>query len=214
VKADKLYLVGFMAAGKTTVARALARRLDWQAVDIDELIEQREHLTVAEIFAKRGEAYFRALEREILIDQTAWYPLENWLAAFSAIAESLGPRALFQIGQTAPSFVVLPPTLNDIHSGVAGVNVGYHMNHRKDGVPMFDPATGHMLTGIGDYGYAPVPGERRIISRCDTPYPCDFDRGIVLGFATKFEKGARIEHDDSAPCRKNGHPSCTYLISW
>ena len=152
--------------------------------------------------------------KEILIDQTAWYPLENWLAAFSAIAESLGPRALFQIGQTAPSFVVLPPTLNDIHSGVAGVNVGYHMNHRKDGVPMFDPATGHMLTGIGDYGYAPVPGERRIISRCDTPYPCDFDRGIVLGFATKFEKGARIEHDDSAPCRKNGHPSCTYLISW
>ena len=70
MKADKLYLVGFMAAGKTTLARALARRLDWQAVDIDELIEQREHLTVAEIFAKRGEAYFRALEREILIDQT------------------------------------------------------------------------------------------------------------------------------------------------
>ena len=70
MKADKIYLVGFMAAGKTTVARALARRLDWQSVDIDELIEQREHLTVTEIFAKRGEAHFRALEREILIEQT------------------------------------------------------------------------------------------------------------------------------------------------
>jgi shikimate kinase len=70
VKADKIYLVGFMAAGKTTVARALARRLDWQPVDIDELIEQRERLTVTEIFAKRGEAHFRALEREILIEQT------------------------------------------------------------------------------------------------------------------------------------------------
>ena len=70
MKADKIYLVGFMAAGKTTVARALARRLDWQAVDIDELIEQRERLTVTEIFAKRGEAHFRALEREILIEQT------------------------------------------------------------------------------------------------------------------------------------------------
>ena len=63
VKADKVYLVGFMAAGKTTVARALARRLDWQAVDIDELIEQRERLTVADIFAKHGEPYFRAAER-------------------------------------------------------------------------------------------------------------------------------------------------------
>ena len=70
MKADKIYLVGFMAAGKTTVARALARRLDWQPVDIDELIEQRERLTVTEIFAKRGEAHFRALEREILIEQT------------------------------------------------------------------------------------------------------------------------------------------------
>jgi len=69
VKADKIYLVGFMAAGKTTVARALARRLDWQAVDVDELIEQREHLTVSEIFSKRGEAYFRTLERQVLLDQ-------------------------------------------------------------------------------------------------------------------------------------------------
>jgi shikimate kinase len=69
VKADKIYLVGFMAAGKTTVARALARRLDWQAIDVDELIERREHLTVSEIFSKRGEAYFRTLEREVLLDQ-------------------------------------------------------------------------------------------------------------------------------------------------
>jgi shikimate kinase len=60
-----------MAAGKTTVARALARRLGWQAADIDALIEQRERSTVAEIFAKRGEPYFRALERAILLEQVA-----------------------------------------------------------------------------------------------------------------------------------------------
>jgi shikimate kinase len=69
VKADKIYLVGFMAAGKTTVARALAGRLDWQAVDIDELIEKREHQSVADIFAKQGEAYFRSLERQVLLAQ-------------------------------------------------------------------------------------------------------------------------------------------------
>jgi shikimate kinase len=63
---DKIYLVGFMAAGKSTVARALAERLGWRAEDVDELIEARERKTVAEIFQKQGEPYFRAVEREIL----------------------------------------------------------------------------------------------------------------------------------------------------
>ncbi|HEY2151699.1 MAG TPA: shikimate kinase [Vicinamibacterales bacterium] len=71
MKADKIYLVGFMAAGKSTLARALARRLDWRAVDIDELIEKRERQTVADIFARHGEAYFRSAEREVLTEQLA-----------------------------------------------------------------------------------------------------------------------------------------------
>ena len=64
--ADKIYLVGFMGAGKTTVARIVAGRLGWRAEDVDELIEARERLTVTEIFAKHGEPYFRAAERDIL----------------------------------------------------------------------------------------------------------------------------------------------------
>ena len=69
MKADKVYLVGFMGAGKTSVGRALARRLDWRFVDIDELVEQREHAPVADIFAKHGEPYFRGIERTVLADQ-------------------------------------------------------------------------------------------------------------------------------------------------
>jgi len=66
VTIDKIYLVGFMAAGKTTVARVLGARLGWRAEDIDELIEARERMPVANIFAKHGEPYFRSAEREIL----------------------------------------------------------------------------------------------------------------------------------------------------
>lgn len=66
VTTDKIYLVGFMGAGKSTVARALAARLDWQAEDVDDLIEKRERLTVTEIFTRHGEPYFRRVEREIL----------------------------------------------------------------------------------------------------------------------------------------------------
>jgi shikimate kinase len=67
VKADKLYLVGFMGAGKTSVARALARRLDWKTEDIDERIERRERRDIPSIFRQQGEPYFRAVEREELI---------------------------------------------------------------------------------------------------------------------------------------------------
>jgi len=66
VKTDKLYLVGFMGAGKTSVARALGRRMGWRVEDIDHRIEGREHRRVADIFTREGEAYFRSVERSVL----------------------------------------------------------------------------------------------------------------------------------------------------
>ena len=51
------------------MARALARRLGWEAFDIDEQIERQEHETVSSLFAKRGEAYFRSVERGVLVAQ-------------------------------------------------------------------------------------------------------------------------------------------------
>jgi shikimate kinase len=66
VTTDKIYLVGFMASGKSTVARHLARRLGWRHEDVDDLIEAQERQSIAEIFAKRGEPHFRAVERNIL----------------------------------------------------------------------------------------------------------------------------------------------------
>lgn len=66
MKTDKIYLVGFMAAGKTTLAQALGRRLGWRADDVDALIEARERRTVAEIFARDGESYFRSVERQVI----------------------------------------------------------------------------------------------------------------------------------------------------
>jgi shikimate kinase len=61
-----IFLTGFMGAGKTTVGRELADRLGWPFLDLDDEIEARAGATVAEIFAARGEAEFRRLEREAL----------------------------------------------------------------------------------------------------------------------------------------------------
>jgi shikimate kinase len=62
----KIYLVGFMGAGKTTVGRELASRLEIPFFDLDELIESAEAMSVKEIFATHGEPYFRKRERDIL----------------------------------------------------------------------------------------------------------------------------------------------------
>ncbi|MFA5113980.1 MAG: shikimate kinase [Candidatus Margulisiibacteriota bacterium] len=61
-----IVLIGFMGAGKTAVGRQLAQDLGYNYLDTDELIEQTEKRSVAEIFAKEGEAHFRDLETEVL----------------------------------------------------------------------------------------------------------------------------------------------------
>ena len=63
-----IYLVGFMATGKTSVGRALARRLKKKFFDLDDLIEQKEDMRIADIFKEKGEPYFRAVEKEIIKD--------------------------------------------------------------------------------------------------------------------------------------------------
>lgn len=66
--AKHLVLIGMMGAGKSSVGRVLARKLDRPLLDSDELIEQRSGRTVREIWTTDGEAEFRKLETMTLID--------------------------------------------------------------------------------------------------------------------------------------------------
>jgi len=59
---QRIVLVGFMAAGKSTVGRRLAHALGWDFHDLDEVVEAREGRRVAAIFAESGEAFFRQVE--------------------------------------------------------------------------------------------------------------------------------------------------------
>jgi len=65
-----VFLVGFMASGKSSVGQELARRLNWDFVDLDAHIESRERQTVPEIFRDRGEPGFRRAEATALHDLT------------------------------------------------------------------------------------------------------------------------------------------------
>lgn len=69
---ERIYLIGFMGAGKTTVGRLLAGLLGFQFIDLDALIEQTEVRNIPDIFDKQGEAYFRQVETQCL-QQTLQY---------------------------------------------------------------------------------------------------------------------------------------------
>lgn len=61
-----IYLIGFMGAGKTTVAKELVKRLDARLVEMDQQIEKEQGIAITEIFEKYGESHFRDLETEFL----------------------------------------------------------------------------------------------------------------------------------------------------
>jgi shikimate kinase len=62
----KIYVIGFMGAGKTTIGRELARRLEIPFFDLDEMVEAAAGMSIKEIFAEKGEPYFRKRERDLL----------------------------------------------------------------------------------------------------------------------------------------------------
>jgi shikimate kinase len=64
--ADRIYLIGFMGAGKSTVGRELSHKLQWPFFDLDSEIQKAEGLPVRQIFERHGESRFRELEKEHL----------------------------------------------------------------------------------------------------------------------------------------------------
>src|SRR5262245_51314259 len=89
--AGNVILVGFMGAGKSSVGRILARRLGRCFVETDDMISAREGASVPEIFATKGEAYFRAVEDEAL----------GWLALKSGDVIATGGGLPCRVGRPA-----------------------------------------------------------------------------------------------------------------
>jgi shikimate kinase len=79
-----IYLCGFMGSGKSSVAKRLAARLGWAYVDIDREVEKLENKKISDIFAARGEPYFRSREEEMI----------DWASRSERKVVSLGGGAL------------------------------------------------------------------------------------------------------------------------
>ncbi|MDR0231505.1 MAG: shikimate kinase [Dysgonamonadaceae bacterium] len=63
---NRIYLIGYMGSGKTTIGKKLAKKLGSQFVDVDCFIESRQRKTINEIFSEKGEDAFRLMEHNAL----------------------------------------------------------------------------------------------------------------------------------------------------
>lgn len=71
-KVLRIYLIGYMGAGKTTLGKALAAEMGLDFIDLDRFIEARRSQSVSQIFAAVGEAGFRRIERAALLEVAAY----------------------------------------------------------------------------------------------------------------------------------------------
>lgn len=65
-----IYLIGYMGSGKSSVGRRLAKALEYDFIDFDDYIEEKEQAAISEIFEKKGEIYFRKKETLYLKELT------------------------------------------------------------------------------------------------------------------------------------------------
>jgi shikimate kinase len=109
----RLVLTGFMGAGKSTIGRLLAARLNWTFLDLDSHLEARTGTTIPQLFERHGEAYFRRLESTALA--SALGQNDTVLALGGGTPEELTNRLLLE--QTPATFTIFLdapfPTLFD-----------------------------------------------------------------------------------------------------
>ena len=132
------------------------------------------------------------------VEARRWYPLDAFVAALGAMRQLVGAEALYRIGREIPNHIELPPGLDSFDAVAGSFGPAFALNHRGAGAGGIT----HTITG---------PGSARIVT--GTPYPCEFDRGVIDGFF-HARLGVRcvIEPDDGAECKGRGGQSCTYVV--
>ncbi len=145
-----IFLCGFMGCGKSTVGKILAKKLSCKCVDLDKYIENKENMTIPEIFEKKGEPYFRKLETNAL---------EEFADIGGVVATGGGTLLTEQNGNTAKKagMVVFIDTLfetcygrikNDPHRPIAYNSTKLQLKERFDvRKPLYAAHSDYIISG-------------------------------------------------------------------
>ncbi len=136
------------------------------------------------------------------IDPEAWYAQQPFLDALREAAEGdFGATLdLVNIGTKILEHASWPPHVRTIQEALWALDDAYHMHHRGD---------------VGEYTVEQLD-ETTFVIVARTPYPCDFDYGLIYATAKHYlpADGRLVVEHAEGPCRKNGEESCTYRVRW
>lgn len=148
---------------------------------------------------------FRKLAEQLLaahgiekVSPEGWYLLADCAAVLHELELRIGPNAVFRVGKEIPNHVQLPPGLDSFEKVAGCFAAAFALNHRNADSGGID----HEITG---------PGSATIVS--GTPYPCDFDRGVIFGFFQTLLHVTPDYHHDNLLCKKRGAAVCVHYVS-
>jgi hypothetical protein len=103
----------------------------------------------------------------------SWYSQQSWLNAFKKLGEK--PAMLRMIGKEIPKSAKFPPEIKDLLGACQMLDKAYKINHRGGEIGEYKFILGDLAKKI-------------IVMECNTPYPEEFDKGILMGLCEKYEK--------------------------
>ena len=169
-------------------------------------VEVRGEIVLAMVEGMRG---FRKRYRHLLAEHglddpqpDCWYSQDELLDIFETLSADVGPLAISDMGARVANDAKFPAEIDSAEEALTHLNAFLRSGHRG--------------ANLGSYVFEKT-GEDSGTIVCNTPYPCDFDRGLIEAVALRFRPqgswNATVRHEEAA-CSKRGGDSCTYVVQW
>lgn len=132
--------------------------------------------------------------------------------------ESIGNKySLERIGAMVADSAIWPENIKTFFEALYSIDHAYHMNHQKDGKPLYDYDKNEVIEGFIGHNILTIDeASNTAVYTCGSFYPCDFDKGMLKILTRTFKPEGKtlvnVVHDDNKPCRKLGGDTCTFVV--
>ena len=130
-----------------------------------------------------------------------WYSAEVGVEFYQRVWKEYGPHTVYDLGKTIPEMAIFPPDIKTLYDALSTLHLSFEMNHRG-GYMGFYRMVSH------------DEAQNTVIVQCYSPYPCDMDRGLLVGLGRKYANTVRVYVDDTKPSKQKGGHESWYIVKY